>query len=425
MYEAELENVYKRIEDLCNIKYFDGKDIYLFGVSDNTRQIIQILRLKGFSPLNVIDNDRNKINSFCAGVKVIGVEGLSYSSNATWVIYSSYWREMKRQLLDKGISEKQIIVLFEKEKSVFIRLSEALKGKRIYKNLKKKYGDVPMFLCPYTGTGDIYLIGSFWDEYTKKNNISEYVFLVISGACKKVALLFDIKNVELLKSQKDSEYLIRYYSLCPNDINLKLLNDAWAQINDNNSEWFRGYKGMYFTELFRKFVFDLPDNSKPKHPHLKDATKEIDKYFKEYNLQINKTVILSPYSNTLADLPLSFWEKICKGLIDKGYSVCTNSSGPNELAIKGSNAIFFPLNVAPQFLSRAGGFIGVRSGFCDVISGSIAKKVILYDSGNRFYNCSAFEYFSLSRMGLCDDAIEIEYVNTELEKTANLIVKYF
>ena len=61
------------------------------------------------------------------------------------------------------------------------------------------------------------------------------------------------------------------------------------------------------------------------------------------------------------------------------------------------------------FIIRAGIFIWVRSGLCDVASGADAKKIILYDAGDRFYNSSAFEYFSLNHMGLCSDAIEIEY----------------
>ena len=82
------------------------------------------------------------------------------------------------------------------------------------------------------------------------------------------------------------------------------------------------------------------------------------------------------------------------------------------------------LNIAPQFVEKAGIFIGVRSGFCDVISASKAKKIILYDAENRFYNSSAFEYFSLNHMGLCRDAIEIEYRYLKLDETISKIIEY-
>ena len=425
MYAAELEKVTKKLNNLFSRNTFDGKNIYLFGVSDNTRQIIKILRENGYEPLGVADNDMNKRGSYCSGLKVITIDQVDCKAENIWLIYSFYWREMKLQLQERGFFENQIFPLVQKEKSIWWHLIGIIQGKYIHEKLMKEYGNVPIFLCPYTGTGDAYLIGSFWNEYIESKGITNYVFVVINGACKKVAMLFGIKNIVLLKKQKDAGKLIGYYSLCPDKVNLKLLNDAWAQINDNSSEWFRGYKGLYFTELFKEWVFDLPKESKPKHPVLKDVSKELKQLFDEYGLTEGKTIVLSPYSNTLADLPQFFWKSICDELIKRGYSVCTNSSGSSEPSIEGSKAIFFPLNIAPQFINLAGGFIGVRSGFCDVISGSIAKKVILYDEGDRFYNCSAYEYFSLSAMELCDDAVEILYRHDEFDKCIELVLSEF
>lgn len=409
MYAAELEKVTKKINNLIKKGKFKEKDICLFGVSDNTRQIIKILKENGYNPVYVIDNDLNKIGSYCAGIQVTSAREFKGNSNIICLLYSFYHEEMKRQLIQCGMPERNVISLTLKERTVLEAISDIQKGKKIHANLIKEYGDVPMYLCPYTGTGDIYLIGTFWEEFIKKENTENYIFLVISGACKKVAELFDIKNIICFKNQKDSAYLISYYAANSAHVDLKILNDAWAQIHDNQTEWFRGYKGWYFTELFRKFVFDLPDDSRPRHPVLKDKDEEVKELFEKNRLKMGKTVVLSPYSNTLSDLPIEFWEKMCERLIEKGYTVCTNSSGASEPPIKGSAGVFFPLSIAPQVINAAGMFIGVRSGFCDIVSGCTAKKIVLYDKGNRFYNCSAYEYFSLNKMGLCDDAIEIEY----------------
>lgn len=422
MYAAELEKVRKKLRKIFKKNFLQGKKIYLFGVSDNTRQVIGILRENGYEPIGVIDNDKNKIGSYCAGLKVHATTDITVSEDIICLIYSFYHQEMKRQLQALGWTERQVSSLMPKDLSIPEIIVDTMRGKIIHDQLIRKYGDITIFLCPYTGTGDIYLIGTFWDEYIKNEGIEDYIFVVISGACKKVAQIFDIKNIVCLKNQKDGEWLIRYYSLCPDKVRLKLLNDAWAQINDNLTEWFRGYKGWYFTELFRKFVFDLPDTSRPRHPVFRDESSQLEILFRENGLVENKTVILSPYSNTLADLPDEFWIKITKFLLDKGYKVCTNSSGEQEPAIAGSIPIFFPLNIAPQFMDKAGIFIGVRSGLCDVISGSKAKKIILYDAENRFYNSSAYEYFSLIRMGLCDDAIEIEYSHDNLEEAISKVI---
>lgn len=425
MYEAELKYVKRRLLKLHKSGKLNNKKICIFGVSDNTRQIIKILREFSYEPVLVIDNDSLKWGSYCSRIQVQPVDSITKASDLVILIYSFFWREMQLQLEKNGLDTRNIFVLCDREKSVVRRVMESYLGKAVYQRLKNKYGDVPIFLCPYTGTGDIYLIGTFWKAYIEKNKIEDYVFCVISSACKKVAMMFDIKNIELLHNQKESGFLIRYYTLCPDEIELKLLNDGWAQIHTNPSEWFRGYKGMNFTEVFRRFVFDLPDSIIPRHPDFKNVCEEVGVFFKENNLQKGKTVVLSPYSNTLADLPDIFWEELADRLREKGYIVCTNSSGDVEPPVPHTKSVFFPLNIAPQFLSEAGYFIGVRSGFCDVISGSRAKKIILYDSGNRFYNSSAYEYFSLNVMGLCDDAVEIEFDRNNKRAIIEDILKYF
>jgi len=425
MFETNLKHMRRTINAMHKIKYFKGKKIYIFGVSDNSRQIIIYLRALGYNELTIIDNDVRKIGSYCMGLEVKPANNISPDRQSVFIIYSFYWREMKKQLSDIGVKNNRILVLDKNHGILLQDLAMAVKGKAVYQRLIRKYGCVPIYLCPYTGTGDIYLIGSFWNEYIERNNIEKYIFVVISGACRKVASLFDISNIELLKKQDEGQYLLKYYSLKGYNLDLKVLNDGWAEVNDNSSEWLRGYKGWNFTDLFRKFVFDLPDTSHPMHPVLEKREEEINELFEKNNLIKGKTIVLSPYSNTLADLPRQFWERLCKMLQNNGYSVCTNCSSANESSIKGSAEVRFPLNIAPQFVAEAGGFIGVRSGFCDVISGADAKKVILYDANNLFYNTTAYEYFNLKNMGLCDDAIEIEFRSTNIDKIVETIERAF
>lgn len=424
MYDVELQRIERKLKIYNILGKLKDKDIYLFGVSDNTRQIIQILRELGHEPKNVIDNDKTKQGSYCSRLKVISfseMENLD-AENKLYIIYSAYWREMVSQLTGTGVRSNQIWRLNLKPGLIIFLLLNVNRGWRYRRKLTQKYGDIPVFLCPYTGTGDIYLIGTFWNEYIKRNNIEDYVFVVISGACKKVASLFDIKNVELVSKKKYASYLIDYYLYNPEKGKLYILNDCWAQVHTNQVEWFRGYKKLYFTQLFRKFVFNLPDNIKPQHPILKDESQRVDEIFDKYGLKAGETVVLSPYSNTLSDLPDEFWIELAKSLTTKGYCVVTNCGGKSEIAIQGTIGAFFPLDVAPQFVEKAGYFIGVRSGLCDVISGSKARKIILYDKGNRFYMGSAFEYFNLRGMELCDDALELEFEHDKTDVLQEQII---
>ena len=71
MYDLELKRVNRIIRFRNVLGKFKGKEIYLFGVSDNTRQRAQMLRELGIEPCFVMDNDKTKQGSYCSGMKVI------------------------------------------------------------------------------------------------------------------------------------------------------------------------------------------------------------------------------------------------------------------------------------------------------------------------------------------------------------------
>ncbi len=411
MYEDELRRVEKKIDKMAAENRFAGVKTYVFGVSDHTRQIIRRLRSHNIEPAGIIDNDPSKQSGYCAGTRVMPFNDLgnALDQDHRYVIYSPYWREMLGQLKHAGVKKKNILLLYKRKKGLARLMCEASAGRLLYGRLVKKYGNLPVFVCPYTGTGDIYLIGTFWNAYCAKNSIHDYIFIVISKACEKTAMLFGIKNIVVLKKQKEAAELIRAHMLWPDEIPMKLLNDCWGQIHSNQIEWFRGFKGLNFTTMFRRYVFDLDETVKPQHPKDWDAGTKSASQFERAGLPVGKTVVLSPYSNTLLDLPGEFWAQLADRLKEKGYAVCTNTSGPMEPVVPGTEAVFFPLDTAPWFLDQAGYFVGVRSGLCDIISGSSARKIILYDAQNRFYKGSAYEYFSLIGMELCGDAVEIPF----------------
>ena len=424
IYDKELTHLQKKIRRVIGYKRKLGRNIYLFGVSDASRQIAVVLKKYNMIPQGIVDNDISKQGSYCGGIKVISLnEAISHGVvDSVFIIYSAYWREMREQLMHEGVKKNRILRLCKKNISLPKKIKNACMGGVIFQRIKKQRDNPYVFLCPYTGTGDIYLIGTFWNEYCQVNGFTNYIFLVLSNACKKVAELFDIKNIMVLKRKEYGAYMIDAHMLWPDKVRIKLLNDCWGQIHTNQIEWFRGYKGLEFTQVFKKFVFELPDDSRPRHPEFKDVKHEVDMFMNEYGLEYCNTVVLSPYSNTLADLPDVFWEELAAKLTQKGYCVCTNSAGDNEPAVKGTIPACFSLSIAPQVIEAAGFFVGIRSGFCDVISGTNAKKIILYDKYNRFYMGSAFEYFNLRTMQLCDNAVELEF-DRNFKECQNKILK--
>ena len=404
----------RKINRLVSRNALDGKRIVIFGAAAASKEIKTCLLELGYAPNAVIDNDPRKIGKECMALTVQKPEDalLPFEDDTAILLCSGgFYREIIYQLTQLGYKkDKHIHVLnFKSDESLisfFRATAYILRGIILYKRLIQRMPPNTMiFVAPYTGTGDIYLAGLFINEYVKRNNIENYIFVVVSGACRKVAEMFEIKNIRIIKPQI-ADTLTSLEKSLKVSLNMKVLNDGWG---GDQKQWLRGYKGLSFDKVFRYFIFGFDDDVPYELPLRKDCSAEIDALFEKHNLIKNKTVILSPYSNTLFELPDEFWETIaehCRGL---GYAVCTNCAAKSELPGNDTEAVFFPLGIAIDFADAAGYFVGIRSGLCDVISSSSCKKVILYEKDGFFYKSSPYEYFSLNRMGLCNDAIEMEY----------------
>lgn len=108
-------------------------------------------------------------------------------------------------------------------------------------------------------------------------------------------------------------------------------------------------------------------------------------------------------------------------LKEQGYKVCTNSGGDSEPAIEGTIPLFFDIRYALETVEAAGYVVGLRSGLCDVISTAKAKKIIIYP--DRFYGPDSFiNFFSLNRMNLCDDAVELVWKDN-VEEMLELVLR--
>lgn len=429
----EIMQIRRKISRLVARRMLEGKRIILFGASSATKEIKNCLLEKGFHPHGIVDNDVRKIGRECLGLKVQKPEDLlcPFNSSNIILLYSTgFYREITLQLDMLGYrTNKQVFCLnFRNNESLpvlFYYCARMARGYLAYRRLirNRPKGHV-LFVAPYTGTGDIYLVGLFLWEYLKRNNVSSYSFIVVNGACRKVAEMFGILNIDVVP-----RLLVDDIINCDRALRagwpLVILNDSWAAEYTNLLQWIRGYKGLSFEKMFRYFVFGFDDAIMYQLPPLTDHKQDVDMLFQKHGLVKGRTVVLSPYSNTLFELPDDVWKEIvdhCKGL---GYTVCTNCAGSGETPVDGTAAVFFPLGQAIEFLNTAGYFIGVRSGLCDIISSSACKKVILYEKDGFFYKCSPFDYFNLKKMGLCNDAVELEYRSDIKDEVLDTILGMF
>ena len=187
MYKEERDQIREELSKGIARGIFSCEDqVIVFGAGDYCREIVDYLRENNVTVSYIIDNDKRKQNSFCRGIRVISPEeSISLCENKGRYIICSFffWREMVSQLSSLGISDRQIttIILDSFGESLKGNIASARNGKRIYNAIKKKNKHCRILLCPYTGTGDVYLIGTFLDAYLQKERTYKYVLVVRTG----------------------------------------------------------------------------------------------------------------------------------------------------------------------------------------------------------------------------------------------------
>jgi hypothetical protein len=392
-----------------------GKKAVLFGASVLAAQVKDELERHGVPIHAVIDNDPDKIGRNYQGLLVQSPEEVLLPFSDEYVVIVVAFaaaREMLHQLETLGYRKRrQAFVLtplhLDESLKSFVRFApHLLRGRLTYRKLTRGNRESTLFIAPYAGTGDMYLIELFLQSFVEREAIRDYTLAVASNACAQVARMMGESRVAVADQQALNSVISygRLIRASPNSI--VVLNDGWMGAP---TEWLRGYKGLNFEKMFRHTVFGLGDEVALQIPRASASNEEVLRLFDEQGLVPGRTVVLSPYANTLFHVPdQSFWARVAARCAERGLTVCTNC-GPKEQPLAGTKAARFPLSLAPDLVETAGYFVGVRSGFCDVVSGTESRKVVLYDREGRFYKGSFHEYFSLSAMGLGRNLREVEY----------------
>lgn len=393
----------------------------------NKSSVFMIDKLNGYNKVAIIDNDVRKNGQIVSGMTVYAPEEYLtlYDSEIRIIIASEYYREMCDQLEELGYMEgKEVFAVWKGpryydilEETFDYYISKTSTGKEIYDGLVDGAIGRHVFICPYAGTGDIYIVGLYLKDYIDSHNIEDYILVVSGGGCRKVASLFDINCVSL--EQSEIEKLLMYVRLVGLDVcHARVLNDGYLQVM---VKCMRGYKDVDFHTMFQRCVFE----AESKKSDIRIKQENSDDVFEKYDLIKGKTVLLSPYANTIYNMPDKFWKKLADELMDRGYMVCTNSCGDGEPPIEGTKGIFIAYSKIIDFLDKAGYFVGMRSGLCDIVSTTKAKMTVFYPAGNIFGACSTYDYFSLEKMQLkCDGVKEIVFSKEKYEVNISEVMKF-
>lgn len=419
--ESDRFLISKEIDKAIKNKIFYEKEIIIFGCTLYAKDIRDILWDKGICISAFIDNNKYKAGKKCLGVGVYPPSDYlkPYRAEVMVIICSKYYHEMTEQLKELGYSSKNVLNISITENQCMcgdsLKLLEAeckqvKKGFSLYKKLEKKYSkDHTFFACPYPGTGDVYMACSYLKAYLIKENIKDYVMIVVGNSCRRTAELFSIADIELISLSNMKDIIKSWEFLGKQKMKLKpLLYWGWRTKRYLYAD---KHPQITFTDMFLYDVYEEENEVKRQLPNRNKTSIFARELFEKLGLLKGRTVIIAPYAGSFeTSITKEQWKKLSDLLKAKGYTVCTNCYGEKETPISGTNAITFPYDEAINVLEYAGGFIAVRSGLCDIVSSAECKMVVIYENG---FNASKYEYFSLKRMGLNMNVVEKIYAAEE------------
>lgn len=373
MHYAEMTH---NLEQLIGSKEIESKKIYLFGHCNATEELIMMLLQRGYQVQAILDNNVAKHGMEFKGIPIASPDLITKEQldQVIVCIVARAYAAMKKQLCELGYNGRVVQLVnydsyaeYSLEPDIISKRMERVKnGITKLQELRCEYPESFIVFCPFSALGDVYFAMSYLSYFLQHRNIKKYVVCVVGKGCADVARLWDAERIKLLHQHEMDEMI--QASLYAEDKDFFIAHhDRPYVINLAKALYI---KKIPLDSLYRCGVFGLDKECTPMKPthHLPCKFAEI----------VNgKSVILSPYAKSVTNISMEYWEKIIKFYSQKNYRIFTNVVGA-EVALKGTLRLELPLGEMKSAAEKAGTFIGLRSGLCDVIRDAKCKKIALY-----------------------------------------------
>lgn len=375
-YHEMIENLKKSIES----DQLKERIIYLFGHCEATLTLADELLKRGLTAKAILDNSSVKYGILYKDIPVQAPDTIlgEDADNTVVLIVTRFYEAMNAQLRGIGFSGTIRKLVDFNTYAEYSLTDQTISGKRgrcgagekFLIDLESKYPGGYFIFCPFPALGDIYFCMSYLPYFSEKRNIKDIVICVSSKACADVVRLFGEKAEVMSQKELDSAIQAVFTTQYKN---------AFVAHQDRpylvNLHRALRVKKIPLEDIYRTGIFGLSESAKPVRPINWEDYAELD------GIPEGQAAILSPYAKSVTALPEKIWTEIVSDLKAKGYLVFTNTVG-DEKPLKGTDAISPSIPEIKSVAERAGLFIGIRSGLCDVLRTAKCRKVALFPDYN-------------------------------------------
>lgn len=362
---------------------YERGHVVIYGCTFYVGLIYRLLCGKGIFVEAIVDNDVKKAGSKYLGVDVFLPERYlrPFDGRKRIIVCSVHGEEMRQSLYGFGYGDENILYIDIGAVAGMDSLEDADKkmelvgrGMECCRKLRLQFGNEAMILVAPKASGDVFLACAYLRPWIEAYGIGDYVLVGTESNLIEIAELYGIRHRAGLISAEERESLLAACMFRGEELNIKALS-GW-ELRIRNSYVREPASPFLFRDAFKCETYALTKGTEPVYPKRIVGIEED----KVSYMEKGRTVIIAPYaySSQLPMIAMEIWEDIAKRLRLKGYMVCTVAYGKGEPPIKGTLGIQFPYREACGILEYAGGFIGARSGLCDIVHMAKCKMLIIY-----------------------------------------------
>ena len=382
LYTEMVENVNRIDDDLCLSK----RKVFLFGHCNATLELTDMLETKGIKVNAILDNSSSKQGLTYKETIVVRPEQIIEMADkkpdeeSVVLITSRFYPAMFQQLRELGyngpirkVIDYNTYADYSLSEETIARMKEREQhGEELMRGLAEKYDGHFKVFCPFNALGDIYFMISYWPAFAEKRGIDQAVFCVHNKVLTDVIHMFGDYPVEVYE-QKELDAMIQAVIYTQDETCYIAHQDRPYVINLSKALYI---KKIPLEQIYCCGVYGLPPDTKPAKP-IADGSI----YQNIYSIPKGRTVIFSPYAKSVIAIDPKVWEDAVDYYTSAGYKCYTNVFG-DEKALKGTEAISPSLLEMRSVVERAGTFVGIRSGLCDILREAGCKKIALYPDYN-------------------------------------------
>lgn len=250
---------------------------------------------------------------------------------------------------------------------------QIIAGYGMYVDLINEYGKDSFLHVLANSNGDVYLSLQYYMSYINKYfNDCNNIAVSSSSGYLGITNWYGISNAKTITNDQWKE-LIRLYIFVKN-IHLDILHLHIFIRHTGLLAYLEGIHEFTFMSMQEEVLFEDLSSQKPPEDNY---AEELQTMFERNGLVLGKTVILSPYTQSLKEVPMEYWVRLANYLKNMGMSVCTNAFGAQK-PILNTIKIDLPFCKMTQFLNMAGYFVSCRSGIDDITYSAMCKRVEVF-----------------------------------------------